>query len=143
MDDLNVLPPVISTPLRRIEQLKGDVFHGMKASDVGYVGFGEAYFTTIVQGETKGWKLHRRMTMNLVVPLGMVRFYVHDENCGRTTVHDIGASNYCRLTIPPGYWVAFEGLALSNNLVLNVASLEHDPEEAVNQPLDTYPLVSA
>jgi dTDP-4-dehydrorhamnose 3,5-epimerase len=139
---LNVLGPVIATPLRRIEHPKGDLFHGVKAGDVGFMGFGEAYFTSIVQGETKGWKLHRRMTLNLVVPVGLVRFYIHDEHSGFTGVHDIGATNYCRLTIPPGYWVAFEGLNPSTNLVLNVANLEHDPEEAVNQPLDMYPLVS-
>lgn len=142
MDTLNPLSPVIVTPLRRVEHPKGDVFHGMKASDAGYAGFGEAYFTTIVLGETKGWKQHRRMTMNLVVPQGMVRFYVHDKSSGRTITHDIGELNYCRLTIPPGYWVAFEGLVSSQNLVLNIANLEHDPEEAVNQPLETYPLVS-
>jgi dTDP-4-dehydrorhamnose 3,5-epimerase len=139
---LNPLPPVIVTPLRRIKHPKGDVFHGMKASDVGYVCFGEAYFTTVVQGETKGWKQHRRMTMNIIVPLGMVRFHVHDKVTGHTTAYDIGESHYYRLTIPPGYWIAFEGLAPSINLLLNIASLEHDPEEALNKPLDTYPLVS-
>jgi dTDP-4-dehydrorhamnose 3,5-epimerase len=143
MDNMSSLPPVISTPLRRIEHPKGDIFHGMKASDVGYAGFGEAYFTTIIQGETKGWKQHRKMVMNLVVPLGIVRFYVHDERHGRTAVHDIGIPNYRRLTIPPGYWVAFEGLASSTNLVCNLASFEHDPTEAVNQPLENYPLLSA
>lgn len=142
MGDMITLPTVISTPLRRIEHPKGDIFHGMKVSDVGYAGFGEAYFTTIIQGETKGWKQHRKMVMNLLVPIGMVRFYIHDENHGCTTVHDIGESNYCRLTIPPGYWVAFEGLASSINLILNLASFEHDQTEAVNQPLETFPLVS-
>lgn len=140
MDSLSKLPPVVETPLRRIAQPKGDVLHAMKASDPGFAGFGEAYFTTIVAGETKGWKKHTAMTMNLVVPLGRVRFHVHDESTGTTEAHDIGQENYRRLTVPPGYWVAFEGLTGDTNLVLNVASLEHDPDEAVNVALDTYAL---
>jgi len=128
--------------MRIIEHPMGDIFHGMKASDLGYAGFGEAYFTTIINGEIKGWKQHTKMVMNLVVPIGMVRFYVHDSIKNSTSVYEIGISNYCRLTIPPGYWVAFEGRTSYTNLVLNLASLEHDPMEAVNQPLDTYPLAS-
>lgn len=140
MDPMNSLPPVITTQLRRIEHPKGDIFHGMKASDPGFAGFGEAYFTTIVAGETKGWKKHTAMVMNLIVPLGMVRFHIRDAAAGRSIAHDVGASNYCRVTVPPGYWVAFEGLTSETNLILNLASLEHNPDEAVNVPLDTYPL---
>lgn len=140
MDALSSLPPVTATPLRRIEHPKGDIFHGMKCSDAGFVGFGEAYFTTINAHETKGWKKHAAMTMNLIVPLGMVRFHIHDDTTGRTASYEIGASNYQRLTIPPGYWVGFQGLTNAINLILNVASLEHNPEEAVNVPLGTYPL---
>ena len=138
----NSLPPVTITPLRRIEHPKGDVFHGMKASDAGYAGFGEAYFTTIVAGETKGWKQHTEMTMNLIVPLGMVRFHIHNADTGQTSSYDVGVNNYQRLTIPPGYWVAFQGLTTDTNLVLNIASLEHNPAEAVNVPLAIYPLVT-
>lgn len=139
---MNSLPPITITPLRRIEHPKGDVFHGMKVSDAGYAGFGEAYFTTVVAGETKGWKQHSEMTMNLIVPLGMVRFHIHNADTGQTLSYDIGAANYQRLTVPPRYWVAFQGLTTDTNLVLNVASLEHNPAEAVNVSLETYPLGS-
>ena len=135
--------PLTTTPLRRIEHLKGDVLHAMKASDAGFAGFGEAYFTTIVAGETKGWKQHTVMTMNLIVPLGMVRFHVHNPHARKSVAYDVGVDNYQRLTIPPGYWVAFQGLTTDTNLVLNIASLEHNPTEAVNVPLATYPLFTA
>jgi dTDP-4-dehydrorhamnose 3,5-epimerase len=138
MDALK-LPAVVVSPLRRIEHPKGDIYHAMKASDAGFAGFGEAYFTTIVEGEIKGWKKHTAMQMNLVVPTGEVLFLVHDESAGETSQYVIGASNYARLTVPPGYWVAFRGLAAGLNLVLNVASLEHDPDEARNVPLETFP----
>ena len=70
---------VILTPLKKILHPKGDIFHGMKKDDNGYVGFGEAYFSTINNGEIKGWNKHKRMTLNLVVPMGEVTFVIYDD----------------------------------------------------------------
>ena len=55
-------------PLKQIRVSKGDVYHALKSTDLGYVGFGETYFSWIEYGEVKGWKRHNRMTLNLVVP---------------------------------------------------------------------------
>lgn len=140
MDALNNIRSIVLTPLRRIDHPKGAVFHGLKRSEQSFVDFGEVYFTTVIANETKGWKKHTLMTLNLIVPLGMVRFYVRDSEQDSAKVFDIGADNYQRLTIPPGYWVAFKGLTSETNLVLNVASIEHDPAEAINVPLETFPL---
>ncbi|MBU2838612.1 dTDP-4-dehydrorhamnose 3,5-epimerase [Acidithiobacillus thiooxidans] len=130
---------IIITPLRRVVHPKGDVLHALKACEKSYTGFGEAYFTTVMSGETKGWKKHLRMTMNLVVPVGNVCFYFRQDN-GKTESINLGETNYQRLTVSPGLWVAFRGLSNGLNLVLNVADLEHDPVEAVNVPLETYAL---
>jgi dTDP-4-dehydrorhamnose 3,5-epimerase len=91
-------------------------------------------------GVTKGWKQHTRMTMNLVVVSGTVTFQLHDAVTGRTTVHTLGDANYARLTVPPGWWMAFTGIGEGTNLVCNMASMPHDPAEAVNVDLATYPL---
>ena len=129
---------VFITPLKRIYHPKGDLFHALKKSDPGFGGFGEAYFTTIHQGETKGWKRHSRMYMNLIVPVGMVRFFIHDERDGTTIAYDIGCDNFGRLSVPPGLWIAFTGLGGGLNLILNIASTEHDPKEAESAPLDYF-----
>lgn len=128
------------TPLKQIFHPKGDVYHALKASDPGFGGFGEAYFTTVLSGETKGWKKHTRMLMNLVVPVGLVAFHLHDEASGVTTTHLIGEGHYARLTVPPGCWMAFSGRGNALNLVCNLASIEHLAEEAINRPLDVFPL---
>lgn len=133
------------TQLRIIEQSQGCVMHGMKGSDVGYIGFGEAYFSSVNSGLIKGWKLHKKMTLNLLVPYGKIRFVVHDSSLdspgGRTlplidTV--LGPDNYSRLTVPPGFWVAFQGASMGSNILLNIADIEHDPEEAINKPVDFF-----
>lgn len=119
---------------------KGDIYHGVKQSDVGYSGFGEAYFTTIHKGEIKGWKKHSLMQMNLVVPVGAVRFYIFDEKVNKTVYFDLGEANYQRLTVPPGYWVAFAGLGDGKNLILNLSDILHNPSESVTVDLQTFPL---
>ena len=71
------LDDIIVTPLKRIPTDGGDVMHALKFSDNGFKGFGEVYFSWIEQGIIKAWKRHQRMTLNLVVPLGEVRFVFH------------------------------------------------------------------
>ena len=68
------LKNILVTPLMRIETPGGDVMHAMKESDAGYVGFGEAYFSWVSGGVIKAWKRHTKTTMNVVVPVGKVRF---------------------------------------------------------------------
>ncbi len=139
----SVIEGVIITPLRRILHPKGDVLHAMKRSAPGFVDFGEAYFSTVLPGEVKGWKRHRRVTLNLVVPVGRVRFVVHDDRAGSTTrgsFEDItlDRDNYARLTVSPGLWVAFAGRDAQPSLLLNIADEEHDPAEADNIDLQTF-----
>ncbi len=131
---------IVVTPLRRVPTPKGEVRHGLRASDAGFAGFGEAYFTEVLPGETKGWKRHSRMTMNLVVVAGTVRFIVHDEGSRRSdhVLSATGEAPYARLTVPPGWWMAFEGVGREHNLLMNLASHEHDPAEAENRDLAAF-----
>lgn len=131
---------VILTPLKRIHQPKGDVFHAMKKSDPGFEMFGEAYFSTVHQNDIKGWKKHTLMTLNLIVPVGEIEFVLYDErehssSKGEFFCAVLGLDSYHRLTVPPHVWVAFRGLK-ETNLLLNVASMEHDPTEAITRELD-------
>ncbi len=128
---------VTLTPLQQIHHPKGDLYHAMKCSSPGYKGFGEAYFTTIDNNETKGWKQHTKMTLNLVVPVGSVMFVIYDGESFET--HTLSPEHYQRLSIGPGLWVAFKGIGSSLNLILNIADIEHDPDEACNKPLEEIP----
>lgn len=128
----------ILSDLRIIPHVDGDIMHGIKASDFTYKSFGEAYFSSIHQNSTKGWKKHTQMTMNIVVPVGSISFFIHDEINKLTYRTTIGFDNYKRLTVYPGAWLAFKGL-YSRNILLNIADLEHNPSEAINVPLSSYP----
>ena len=126
---------VILTPLKQIHHPKGNVFHGMKKSDEGFSGFGEAYFSTIHKDDIKGWKKHKEMTLNLVVVSGAIELVVYNEETKEFFAVVLSPANYQRLTVLPGMWVAFRGIT-ENSMLLNLASLEHDPEEAVSANLE-------
>jgi len=123
------LDDILITPLARIATTGGDVLHAMKQSDTGYAGFGEAYFSWVAAGAVKAWKRHSRMTMNVIVPMGLVRFVFRLDGVDEFRVEKIGRDHYVRLTVPPGIWFGFQGLAEPQSLVLNIANILHDPNE--------------
>lgn len=120
---------ILITPLARIATAGGDVLHAMKQNDAGYSGFGEAYFSWVSPCAIKAWKRHTRMTMNVVVPVGKVRFVFRLDSGDEFRVEEIGVDRYVRLTVPPGIWFGFKGLSEPQSLVLNIASIPHDPYE--------------
>lgn len=135
---------VMLTPLKIVPVEDGDILHAIKRSSPGFVDFGEAYFSTILPGRVKAWKRHRRMTLNLVVPEGSVRFVVYDDrqdapSAGRFAEFRLSRDYYARLTIPPRLWVGFQCAGDIPGLILNFADIEHDPSEADRLAIDGIP----
>lgn len=128
---------ILVTPLRRIQLAGGDVLHGMKRGDPGYVDFGEAYFSIIEVGAVKAWKRHLRMTLNFVVPLGAVQFvFIDGQGTIREEVVGVELRHYARLTVPPGIWFGFKGLFAPYSMLMNVADIPHDPAEVERKGLE-------
>ena len=132
------LDQITLTPLKRIPVAGGDVLHALKCTDAGFRGFGEAYFSMVQAGAVKGWKMHQRMTLNLVVPVGEVRFVFLSKDGETQRKETIGVTNYTRLTVPPGIWFCFQGVATPFSLILNVADIPHDPGEVMSKPLKAF-----
>ena len=118
-----------SKKLRVIDHPKGSIKHVLKSSEIEYAGFGEAYFSQIEYCKIKAWKKHIRMKMNLVVPVGLVKFVFYEEKEKLFQEFILGSENYCRLSVPPGIWFGFKGMDKNLNLVMNISDLEHDPNE--------------
>ncbi len=134
MDTVSI-DDILLTPLQRISVSGGDVLHAMKCTDPGFVDFGEAYFSVVEKGAVKAWKRHLRMSLNLVVPVGQVRFVFMDEANHRREV-EIGEDHYVRLTVPPRLWFGFQGLVAPQSLLLNIADILHDPDEVERKRVD-------
>lgn len=128
-------------PLRHIKVSKGDVYHALKCTDKGYEGFGEAYFSEIEKDQIKGWKRHNRMTLNIVVVKGAIKFVIYDDRAGSITkgkFQEIILSrdfNYKRLTIAPGLWMAFCGIDEGCSMLLDIIPEPHDPSESDRKEL--------
>ena len=133
---MSLLDQIQMTPLRRISTNGGDVLHAMKSTEGSFHGFGEAYFSWVDSNVVKAWKQHLEMTINLVVPLGKVRFVFHDPESSFFREELIGEQNYQRLTVPQGIWFGFQCCSEVASLVLNLASITHNPKEVVHKGLD-------
>jgi len=137
MDHLIDIPGAFLKPLQIIHGEAGRVMHGLRSSETQSGKFGEVYFSTIKHGRFKGWKRHREMVLNIVVPMGAIQFYLFDDRTNRpvyTTIELGSETNYQRLTVPAGVWMGFRGLAADESLLTNIASIQHDPSECDTLP---------
>ena len=116
---------------RIIGNSKGNIYHFIKNNDNEFNKFGECYFSFVNNSEIKGWKKHNKMILNIVVPLGKIKFVIYNSETKENFEVTLSSENYQRLTVFPGLWVAFKGLSELNMLV-NLASIEHDPNESEN-----------
>lgn len=131
--------------LKHVVVPKGDIYHALKSTDIGYAGFGEAYFSQIEHGEVKGWKRHNRLVLNLIVPVGAIKFVIFDDRKGSKTkgqFEEVVISpkkNYVRLRVEPGLWMAFIGMGEGTSMLLDIIPEPHDPAEADNKELNEIP----
>ena len=123
--DLNTIK---ITPLKKIESENGSVMHCMKYNESSFKGFGEAYFSLINFKSIKAWKMHKKMTLNVTIPYGLIKFVFFDGN--KTFREEIvGSTRYVRLTIPPLIWFGFCGLNEPESILLNIADITYDKNE--------------
>jgi dTDP-4-dehydrorhamnose 3,5-epimerase len=140
-EEVKSIEGAIFTPLNIIQVSDGNIQHGMKKEDSGYNGFGEAYFSNINFNSIKGWKRHFSMILNIIVPVGKIRFVLFDDREKSLTFNNfqeliISEENYGRLTVPPMIWFGFQGLSEGRNIILNISNIIHDPEEQENIMLE-------
>ena len=136
-----MLSGMIKTELSIIDGDTGSVFHGIKKTDKGFREFGEVYFSSVIKDSIKAWKLHKQMTLNLIVPVGSVLFYFVDVRENSSTFNDVykivfSKQAYFRLTVPPGIWFGFKGISDGLNLICNVADMPHDPNEVMRKSIN-------
>ena len=121
--------------LKIIDNDKGKVMHALKKSERSFEEFGEVYFSNIECNSVKAWKKHKNMIMNLVVPVGSVKFVFYNQQNKDFQEIILGPQNYSRITVLPNIWFGFQGLYKGNNLVMNLSNIEHDPSEVLRKEL--------
>ena len=101
----------------------------LKKKETKKWNFREAYFSKVKFGKIKAWKFHLKMTLNLVVPSGKVKFVFYSEKEERFRVIIIGEKRYSRLTVPPKIWVGFKGISKPESIILNITNVKHNKKE--------------
>ena len=127
---------VSARPLREIVDERGKVMHMLRRDDPWFERFGEIYFSVVHPGVIKGWHLHKKMALNYAVVSGRILLALYDERDGSPTRGQLqeivtGGDAYQLVTVPPGVWNGFKGLAGSDSIVANCATEPHDPGEIV------------
>ena len=125
--------PYTKTELKIVPTNGGNVLHGYLKNNPDNIDIHEVYFSTIKKDQIRGWRMHKKMKVNLIVPIGKVKVRLVQENKNRSEYQlyeeILSQSPYFRLSISPGIWFAFEGLSRSESLIYNIADLPHDPME--------------
>lgn len=132
------------SPLKIIPDPRGNIMHMIKENTSGFAGFGEMYFTCINSGAVKAWRKHSRATMQLCVPVGLVKIVLYDDrndSASQDVFHELilgpgSTETYQLLIVPPGVWNGFLGVDPAPSIVANCSSIPHDPEEAVRKDFD-------
>ena len=143
---MNQISGIKITKIKNIATQNGSVLHALKYSDNNLDTFAETYFSLIKKGNINGWKMHKAMTLNLIVPVGEVRFNFIDTRLDSSTKNarmeiTLSRDNYYRITVPPFITFAFKGLSNGDNLVTNISNLEHDDNECIQISLEKYKFI--
>ena len=132
------------TPLRRIPDERGMIMHMLRVDQPHFERFGEIYFSGVYPGAIKAWHIHKAMTLNYAVPVGMIKFVLYDDRERSSTRGQlmelfVGEANYALITVPPMVWNGFKGIGDTMAVVANCATLPHDPLEIDRcDPLDNH-----
>ena len=130
---------VVVKPLQRIPDERGYIMHMLRADAPEFERFGEIYFSTAYPGVIKAWHLHKEMTLNYAVVLGMIKLVLYDDREGSPTKGEIqelfiGQENYQLVKIPPKIWNGFKSIGTEMVILANCATLPHDSGEIVRKP---------
>ena len=120
--------------LKIMKSKHGNVIKIINKSSNYYFGFNELYFSQIKKNKIKGWKKHTRMTMNLKVILGKVKFiFSKDQKKFKKII--LSDNDHYMLTISKNIFFAFQGLE-KQNTILNFSNIKHSQKECINLPLN-------
>jgi dTDP-4-dehydrorhamnose 3,5-epimerase len=136
----SILDNIKFTNLPIIKVKGGNVMKIMKISDHKEFSFNEAYFSSIDFNYTKGWKMQLKMSSNICIPIGEVKFTFVSKDFKYHKTYILGENNYGILSIPPKIWYSFKGLSEKTSLILNISDSEHDEKDIKKINLEEFPL---
>jgi len=141
--DTSIISGVTITYLREISDERGAVLHMLRNDSTDFRQFGECYFSEVLPGAVKAWKVHSLQTQNLAVPLGRIKIVLFDKresssSFGEIEILEMGRPDrYFRLVIPPGICYGFQCISQLKALIVNCADLPHTQGESSVYQIDS------
>tara|TARA_B110000977_G_scaffold148725_1_gene188570 strand:+ start:309 stop:770 length:462 start_codon:yes stop_codon:yes gene_type:complete len=137
-----LIDDVVLTELKQFSDERGTLLHMLRNDDPIFTTFGECYFSEVLPGAVKAWKLHHNQTQNFSVPVGRIKLVIYDNrknsiSNGNLQYVNLGRpDSYFRIMIPPGLWYGFTCISEMPALLVNCADIPHDPQESEIRMLD-------
>ena len=125
---------VAITPLKKIPDERGSIYHMLRCDSPVFQKFGEIYFSVVHPGAIKAWHIHKVMTLNYAVVKGKIKLVLYDSRPDSSTKGNLmeiflGDDQYALVTIPPGVFNGFKGVGTEDAIVANCTTHPHDSEE--------------
>ncbi len=129
-----MIKDVVLTELKQFKDDNGKVMQMLRNDSTMFRKFGEIYFSVINPYAIKAWRLHKQMTVNLVVIYGKVKVVLYDKRKHSATFREVqefvlSPEDYKLITIPPQIWTGFQSIHPKESIVANCADLPHNPNE--------------
>lgn len=131
---------VVLKPLKQFVDDRGAVMRVFRNYDHD-IDINEVYISRVNHGIVKGWKRHHKMTQRFVVPYGSMKLVLFDNRDNSATKGNFmevildEKDNYSQLTVPSGVWYSFGCKSSDYALMINVADMIHEDNEADVLPL--------
>ena len=109
----------------------GNIIKIISKNNEGYAGFSETYFSEIKKNSVKAWKYHKKMTLNLFVIKGKVKFVFFDNKKSFFKIV-LSEHNYIQVFVGPKVWFGFKGLGKKNK-ILNFSNITHSTNEIMRK----------
>ncbi len=134
----NILNKIKTKKLKIIKLSEGNIMHVIKGKELKKLKPAEIYFSKVKFGKVKAWKYHKKMSLNLTVPVGNVKFVFYSGKGNKYKVVQIGEKKYVRLIVPPKIWFGFKGLKKPESIILNLANFQHSKKEMQRHKKDKF-----
>lgn len=126
-------------PLNVIPDERGVVRKIVTASEL-FLPIRDVYYTSVYKDIVKGWHGYITKTICFTCISGCVKFVLWDgrtqsESYGETESYIIGTNAYFRISVPPGIYSAFKGIADFSEIIV-VADEEFDENRIIRKPIE-------
>lgn len=114
--------------LKRIHHPDGDVIKGLDKNLPQYKNFGESYYSYVTKGKIKAWRLHQKITNNIVVVKGRLNINIVDRFRNASSII-VDSKDPKLITIYPHTWYGYEAIGGSDVLIHNITDMPYDEKE--------------